>query len=218
MENLMGFILGIDKESDRTSCFMMALRSARYHMGRNIETGESYDNAGGTPVDFANRDSLVEHWMFDEEIFTGLVMYLILLDQIGCIFAKVGIVLQKKESGVKYALKCFSNFSNKEREAIYALRCTLAHNFGLTTEKANPKPHKFILSFDVDSKAVTLPTEKWDADYSDKSDGISTVIGVYALCDEIESVVDNVYDYYEQGKLQLQSDKKEICSRFTLIR
>lgn len=188
-------------------------------MGRNVETGESYDNGGGTPIDYVNRNELVEHWMFNEELFTGLTMYLILLDQIGCIFAKNDKIDKTHKSGIKYALSCFSDFSEEECEAIYALRCSMAHNFGLATEMQKKKAYKFTLSFDSGlSPAVCLSRKKWSGDYSDKSDETSTEIGVYALCDAIEDVVKNVYQSFDNGDLSLKVESTdEVASRFTLI-
>ncbi len=219
MENLMKFILGLEKGQNRKSSFIMALKSARYCMGRDIETGKSFDDeAGGIPAVYAMRDVIVDNWMFDEARFMGMTMYLILLDQMGCVFALKDKIADRNESGVKYALECFSNMSKDECDAIYALRCTLAHNFGLATETRRGKAYKFILSFDVNSPFVSLPAKEWNRDYSDKSDETSTTIGIYALCNEIESVVNKIYDAYERGNLKFKADDiNEVTSRFTLI-
>ena len=195
----------------------MALKSARYHTGRNIETGQRIDQAGGIPIEYANRDDIIENNLCNAEVCCGLILYLILLDLIGCLFGKRTGVKCNGRNGIERALKAFSKLGDKEIRAIVYLRNTLAHNFGLATEENANEKFKYILSFDIDAPAIQLPSISWTGDYSDKNDSSSTVVGVYALCDEIEKVVSYIYKIYDEGDLTFLKDTTEVSSRFTVI-
>ena len=216
-KDLMQIILGIKCDSHRGSCFIMALKSARYHTGRNIKTGQRIDQDGGIPIEYANRDGIIENNLCDAEVCCGLVLYLILLDLIGCLFNKRKDVKCSSKNGIERALKTFSQLDDKEICAIVYLRNTLAHNFGLATEGKAKENFKYTLLFDIKAPAIQLPSISWTGDYSDKNETSSTVVGVYALCDEIEKVVSNIYKIYDEGNLTFLKDTTEVSSRFTVI-
>ena len=195
----------------------MALKSARYHTGRNIKTGQRIDQVGGIPIEYAIRDDIIENNLCNAEVCCGLILYLILLDLIGCIFNKRTDVKCNSRNGIERALKTFSKLGDNEICAIVYLRNTLAHNFGLATEEKAKGNFKYTLLFDIKAPAIQLPSISWTGDYSDKNETSSTVVGVYALCDEIEKVVSYIYKIYDEGNLTFLKDITEVKSRFTVI-
>jgi hypothetical protein len=116
-----------DKDS-RRSCLTMALKAARKYTGRDC-TGK--DIKGLIDDDIFNEDR------FHSEYFSGLVLYLILLEQIGCLFKEIGYEEKNKTNGIKIALENFSIFKDEPEKikAIVGLRNSLAHNFSLANEK-----------------------------------------------------------------------------------
>lgn len=212
-------ILGQECEPRRKSCFMMALKSARYNLGRNISTGEVIDSNDGIPFELLNRDDVFNNCMLEDTAFTGLLTYLILIDQIGSIFTK-SMPRKRDNNGFKEAIKTFSTITCEEDiDAIYQLRCSLAHSFGLVSNKRkNKNEHrKFSLSFVKTSPIVRHPITEWESNYADKSDDTSTIIGVYALCDEIEYMIQNIINMENEGTLLLKKPEEEIKSCYTII-
>ena len=127
----------MSKNPDRFSNIVLLLKAARKLTGRNIETGDYEKN------EFNDED--FEDGLFHSFQYTGLINYLILLEQFGSIFSQ-------RESGnrISCALLDFPGLDDiKKINAIVALRHTLTHKFGLATEIKKDKTelqHKFILS------------------------------------------------------------------------
>lgn len=218
--NLMRLILGLEEDEIRKSNFMMALKSARRLTGRNPldGTAKCIDDMRFNLLDIDKEDDQPT----DEKMMIGLTMYLILLDLIGCLFERKDKSVECK-NGVKRALTLFSKLEPSKIEAIKDLRNSLAHNFGLATETIKDKKgkenegHKFTLSFTNDDPIIKLPTKEWNNKYEDKEDESSTVIGVYALCNEIENIIKDLMKTYESDNLKFKLPDEEIKSRFTII-
>lgn len=220
-QHLMEWILGLCPEPEgRKSCLMMALKSARYHTGRDINTGKT----GGSLEMRCNvnmRNEILENGMEDAEMFTGLTLYVILLEQIGTLFGN-----KEEPKAIKRILQTTGNkiplgLNKEQTVAVNDLRNTLAHNFGLATEprcnkKGTEVHHKFTLSFSDDAPPVRLPEQKWDGCFTDKQDCTSTEIGVPALCELVEEVIDYVRQSYKNGKLELRLGEEETEARFTI--
>lgn len=220
--DLMQLILGLKEDETRKSNFMMALKSARLHTGRNVDTGIASSMEEMEFNLLENKEILVKQLSYSE-LFTGLTMYLILLEQIGSMFKRIGIAPPKGyNKGIRHSLCMFSTLTiekNKDEiDAINSLRNNLAHNFGLASDDRFPNSgHKFTLSFSSDAPIVKLPAEKWNCKYDDKSDESSTVIGVYAFCNEVEQIVGKLIEVYHAGNLEFSLSEEEIKSRFTII-
>ena len=213
----MRIILGLEKEEGRESNFQMALKSARLHTGRNVDTGVASSMAE-MECYLRMKNEVQENQLCNSELFTGLTMYLILLEQIGSIFKRTDILKEENNNGIINALNMFSSLSKKEKEAINGLRNNLAHNFGLASDSRFSKSgRKFILYFSNDAPIVKLPIRKWNCQYDDKEDDSSTVIGVYALCNEIENIIKELMNTYKSGNLKFKLSDEEIKSRFTII-
>lgn len=227
--DLMRTILGLDKENNRKSNYIIALSSARCLTGRNPLDGTASSindmrcNLLNIDNIHCNDKQLRNEQPIDEKMMIGLTIYLILLDLIGCLFEKKDSFIKYK-NGVKKALSLFSSLKDEEIEAINNLRNTLAHNFGLATEirydkrGKEIKGRKFTLSFSDHDPIIRLPIKEWDTKYEDKSEDTSTIIGIYAFCNEIEQVIKNLMDTYHLGELKFNKSlsEEEIISRFTV--
>lgn len=215
-------ILGLRHEDNRKSCLLMAIRSARYLTGRNVDLG----NAKGIrdmELDVLMKDDVTTYWLDNEFFFSGLAMYLIAIDCIGCLFDNTTVLSGEKDRSICRALESFSSLDKARIEAVNDLRNTLAHNFGLATEKMLPKgnpkkyKHKFTLSFSDDAEAIKMPTTEWDGDYDNKEETTSTIIGVAAFCELMESIIANVYECNKKGQLKLRISENEAKARFTVL-
>jgi hypothetical protein len=80
------------------------------------------------------------------------------------------------------------------------------------------KLHKFTLVNDNTTDLIKYPIQKWNLDYSDKSDDTSTQISVIKLQDLIESVYKNLIIEIENDTVELALDEKtnELKARFTI--
>lgn len=166
------------------------------------------------------KDEVQTHQLYNEHFFTGIAMYLIALDCIGCLFENTTIKPVDDNNSIVRALESFSALKNKEIEAVKDLRNTLAHNFGLATESkggAKKTKHKFTLSFSDKAEAIKLPKKDWDGDFGNKKQSCSTIIGVSAFCNLAESIIANVYDSYEKGLLKLRVSEEQVKARFTVL-
>lgn len=214
-------ILELRTDYSRKSCLMMAIRSARYLTGRDIETGKTM-GIMEMETNLLMKDAVSIPWLENEQFFAGIAMYLIALDSIGCIFNNTEKYPEKK-NGIGRALECFSSLDGDRIDAIIDLRNTLAHNFGLATEvmKSNgqikEQKHKYTLSFSDDTEAIELPKTEWNGDYSNKDEKYSTKIGVSSFCNLVEEIIANVHNCYETGNLELRISDDEAKARFTVF-
>ncbi len=212
-------ILGLKQVKNRKSCLLMAIRSARYLTGRDVITGKAL-GIGEMEYNVLKKDEVQTHQLYNEHFFTGIAMYLIALDCIGCLFENTTIKPVDDNNSIVRALESFSALKNKEIEAVKDLRNTLAHNYGLATEsKGGTKKtkHKFTLSFSDNTNAIRIPKKDWDGDYANKRQSNSTIIGVPSFCDLIETIIANVYKCNESGSLKLRIENNEAKARFTIL-
>lgn len=212
-------ILGLKQVKNRKSCLLMAIRSARYLTGRDVITGKAL-GIGEMEYNVLKKDEVQTHQLYNEHFFTGIAMYLIALDCIGCLFENTTIKPVDDNNSIVRALESFSALKNREIEAVKDLRNTLAHNFGLATESkggAKKTKHKFTLSFSDKAEAIKLPKKDWDGDFGNKKQSCSTIIGVSAFCNLAESIIANVYDSYEKGLLKLRVSEEQVKARFTVL-
>lgn len=114
MKVLIGGILGLrNTKGIFRSTLIMALKSARYHTGRDINTGK--DNLG------LLKDEIFDNDLWHSEYFTGLVNYLIILDQIGSLFARRGYEGKLIPNSIQKTLDCYTALSSEEKLAIRCL-------------------------------------------------------------------------------------------------
>lgn len=191
-EELIEILLGIKKDPNRKSCLLMAYNSAK-----TLSTGICIEEFG----------------CIEAEYFSSLILYLIFLEQVGTIFT-----MGSSESiGILSALDDFTTLKEEERTALYYLRNTLAHNYGLATDnkdsnKQNDK-YKFTLSYK--GNLIHVPKKSWDNDYTNRDDEVSTTINIFRLME----MVDNIYVSLKKNykNLGLKIGIEEIKTRFTVL-
>jgi hypothetical protein len=171
------------------SGFTAALRDARKFTNRNQDSGEKLQ-------DVCTGD--LGSWL-------GAIGYLSLLDQIGKCFKPRNVNAIHGNSIIK-ALKYFSQLSNDQIDAIYALRCAFAHDFSLFNINANNPSltHFFIVNKGIQTPIVTLPVVQWNGNHNNRTAQNVTRINLEQLGDLVENICSNL-------KNRAQSDTLEIA-------
>ena len=201
----------------RISTVVLLLKSGRKLFGCDIESG-IYSMNELNETNFGDGT-------YHSFQFTGLVNYLIFLEQIGSIFEPINTTIKSsvsKSNAIYYSLKYFSSLTDENKiNAIVSLRNSMAHKFGLATEKnpRNKPPRKFILSNVRNSEVVNLPAIDWNGEFTDKSDMTSTTIFIIDLVEIIEEVYKKVKTENDNNKLKLALDAgmDELKARYTVI-
>lgn len=171
------------------STFWAALRDARQATGRHAESGDV--------IDLPRLGS----WL-------GAVGYLCLLDQIGStVRPRQPSTGAARGSGnsISRALAHWTNCTEDERAALYALRCSFAHDFGLLNPR--PAPPQLLHAFNLrqDGPLVTPPAERWDGSYPVPRLA-TTVVNLRAVGDLVEQVQATVRDTHRDSALELALD------------
>jgi len=194
-------------ESPHVSCFVAALRDAGFCLGRDLKTGLRVS---------------AQH---DLASWPGTFVYLVLLEQIGkTLRPKGGRDLPPKagkklsdEHPLERALRQFAagNVTLTQRKALYALRCALAHEYGLFNASKSPDYNRhFTLT---DSGPMFLrPKVKWNGSYSNPNLGSATTVNVIKVADMAEEVVRSVRAHSNQMTLRSRVSLKELQMRFSL--
>ena len=108
-------ILGLKHDKTRRSCLLMAIRSARYLTGREIITGKAI---GICEMEYTilKNDDVTTLQLYNEHFFSGLAMYLIAIDCIGCLFENLTITPKtENNNSIIRALKSFSCCSKSNK-------------------------------------------------------------------------------------------------------
>lgn len=152
----------------------------------------------------------------------GVLAYLILLDQIGGCFKPKTEALLHNKNEVQKALYYFSNgLNSKEVDAIYALRCCLAHDFNLCNinDKNLSLTHHFSISYGSQERVIKLPKISWDGNYENRTDDNRTFIDVEQLCNLIESALCKLFALRDQNQLDciLHGGTDELLQRYGMF-
>jgi hypothetical protein len=154
-----------------TSSFLACLADARGATGRDVESGDVTD------------EPRTGHWL-------GAVGYMVLLDQIGTCFRPKGVTASPaRESIIRCLAEWAPGIPPAEREALYALRCALAHDYSLINFSDDPsRRHRFGLDRRVDLGVVRLPTEQWSGEHHDGRRTATTMVSVRAFGDLADAI------------------------------
>lgn len=188
------------------SALIAGIRDARKFTGRNPGTGkiEIYDN------------NVNGCWL-------GAIGYLILLDQIGKCFkpSMISINFPPNTASILKTLKYFSGLSDSERYCIYALRCALAHDYGLynINRKEPALTHHFVLCANSASSLIKLPKNQWDGEISTKNQKNCTTVNLLALGDLVEQIFESLKEMESQNQLEiiLQGGSDELSTRYGYV-
>ncbi|MBC9934412.1 hypothetical protein [Chitinophaga qingshengii] len=189
------------------SALIAGIRDARKFTGRNIETGqiEIYDN------------NVNGCWL-------GAIGYLILLDQIGKCFkpSTISINFQSKTASIVRTLQYFSDLQDSERYCIYALRCALAHDYGLYNINGREPAltHHFLLRANSTTPLIELPKDQWDGKISTRNPENCTTVNLLALGDLVENIFESLKTMASQNQLEiiLQGGTEELSSRYGFVK
>jgi hypothetical protein len=202
----------MSEKPNRFSTIVLLIKSARKLFGCDLETG-TYKMSELNEENFINGT-------YQSFQFTGLINYLILLEQLGSIFKPKDQIKLIQTNGIFCSLKYYSNLSDDKIQAIKSLRNSLTHKFGLATEKKPNigKPRKFIISIENNPEIINLPKDNWDGNFNDKSDNTSTIIYAIELVKIIESIYQKIIEdnNSENLELVLEDGIPELNSRYTI--
>ncbi len=182
------------------SGFMAALRGARGLTARDLVTGEKTEGDHG-------------NWL-------GAIGYLILLDQIGKCFKPLAIEKVPDGNPISVALKLFSTLEPLEIDAIYALRCSFAHDFSLSNIPKSGKKslyHFFLVHQGADGPLIRLPKESWDGNQENKNQSNQTAINLELLGDLVDNICIQLKDLAHRGEIEtiLPGGTDELIQRYS---
>jgi len=199
----------MDNNPTRLSTLILLLKSARHLSGRNLKNGD-YEMNELTEENFINQT-------YHSFQLSGLLNYLILLEQIGSIFTPLKKNIITNSNGIYRALTYFSNLGDTEKQSIKALRNSLAHSFGLATD--NTKKEKFKFSLSIESNTDIIRPKNWTGNYIDKSEESITTVFIIDLINLIEDIFRKVNDQWKSGQLKTFSPDEidKLKARYTLI-
>lgn len=158
------------------STFNAAVREARLVTGRGPRSGKL------GPQDTAT-------------LWSGTVIYLILLEQIGKSLRPAGgRAVNRTEQPLEKAVRQFGPraVTLRQRQVLYALRCAFAHEFGLFNKGRGPYLRVFRLDDSRSGPLVRWPAQPWNGRYQDAHPKCSTTVNLVRVGDLVEEVVRSV--------------------------
>lgn len=179
-------------EAHVVSCLIAALRDARRTSGRFEDSGK---------LD-PSRASQMDCWL-------GALGYLVMLEQIGKCYRRSGGALNGNHPAFVKALMSFApELSGDESYALWALRSSFAHNYGLINNKRKDDPrliHHFMLDATLDSNTpvVRIPATRWDGQLTHLRKANATWVDLRALGDLAENVYQQLVHAHEEGSLEI---------------
>lgn len=156
---------------DRTwkSPYMAALIDARRVTARNIRSGKKLNKEHGC-------------WL-------GVLGYMALVDHVGGVIkTKNGV---RRDNDFLSALRFFTSLKEREIKALYALRCSFAHNYHLynNNSKDDDKIHHFkVTSGLTGNDLIIFPKEKWDGRHETKNNNNKTIVNLELFGDLVENM------------------------------
>lgn len=197
----------IENNPYRESMLRCLLQGARKLSGRCLATGTYLKNEYNEE-NFENRT----YYSFQ---FTGLLTYLIVLEQLGCLFRPKNQSSFSEKNEIYQTLRHFSNLDHEKAMAIKALRNSLSHKFSLATENGKHEKYKFILSSTRDKSIINIGT--WDGDFANRGEETLTKVYVHDLIDLSETIYQTICEHWEKGELEMLLMNKwdEFETRFT---
>jgi hypothetical protein len=189
------------------SCFWALVRDARQVAKRDLDSGDPLytEEARGE----------------DASIWGASLLYMVLVDQIGTAFE---LDSQPATSqAFRSALEIFGQrvvaLSLGEIDALYALRCSFAHDYSLVNNHAsNPSlRHLFVVIWSPGRPLVALPTPPWDGNTANPLPPERTFVNLKALEELVEGMVAVIQTDAKDGALRLAGGMpmKEFTERYS---
>lgn len=184
------------------SAFVAALRDSRKFTKRSQDTGQKRidDNCG------------------DHGSWLGAIGYLSLLDQIGkCFKPRTAPIING--NSISKALKYFTNLSDLEVDAVYALRNAFAHDYSLFNINNNHPTytHHYTVIQSPTQPFVRLPQNQWDGNHLNRTNSNLTIINLEALGDTVEQICAQLFQLSSNNELEvtLQGGSDELVRRYS---
>ena len=151
----------------------------------------------------------------------GATAYLILLDQVGKTF-KVNGTPDTFGHPIGLAISHFTPVQDQDTiEALYALRCALAHDYSLfNRDKHGTQPmrdHAFNFKADPVSPLVEFPSSKWNRIYKQPPEEQTTVVNLRKVGDLGETVVGSLRKHHRAETLGLRLPLDEFEWRYGML-
>jgi hypothetical protein len=127
---------------------------------------------------------------------------LMMFDQVGKTFRPAGVPAAANPPVVEALRRFAPQVGASEREALYALRCSLLHDFGLVNVGSPRRTHHFLLDDAEQVEAVVrLPPQPWDGQLAHCRIFNATWINLRSLGDLAEEVFTRLTDLHEKDEL-----------------
>ncbi len=182
------------------STHVALLRDARKFTNRDLVTGKV----------LSDDHALVGSWL-------GNLGYLMLLDQMGSAISLKGKRDRSNKSGILKCLSQFSSLSNQQKNALYALRNSFAHNYSIINIGKKPSYHfRFALRANKVDPMLTLPKVMWNGDINSGGIDSTTVLNLWAFGDFVEQIIDEIKVEYLNGNIEinLEGGNQELLAKF----
>lgn len=175
------------------SSYWALLQDARGAAGRDLRTGEV---------------RVPEH----SASWLAAMGYLCWFDQLGSAIRRRDRPLKTGRYGFFDCLIQFSDLSGDERDALWGLRSSFAHDYSLIREDTKSGKH-YLFELDVhDAPLIQLPGEPWGGG-EDTGGRHQTVVGMRALGDFAEGVQRTINGVWQAGDLLPATTADDLCWR-----
>lgn len=162
---------------------------------------------------------------YDENEFAALIHSLIALEQIGELFCDDDNRANADNNGIVKALRKFlPHLDDRQQQGIKHLRHSLAHNFGLSTNK-----YKYILTNSEDiTSLIRKPKQEWNGNFTYKSiidaantkltDDTSFIVYVSNLIHQVQNIYETLKQKHQKDELHFVGNNKQRASQTDLAR
>lgn len=173
---------------------------------------------------FTNRDVNTGKVLSEDSALVGSrlgnIGYLILLDQLGSAIALKGKRDLSNKPDILKCLTIFSELSEQERNAIYALRNSFVHNYSLLN--IGTKPHynfRFRLTANEIDPVVTISETMWDGNIHSGEKNTVTSINLWELGNLVEEIIEKIRSEYLNDNIEINSKNgiPELMAKFLIF-
>ena len=148
----------------------------------------------------------------------GAIGYMALLDQIGKSIKPANMPRSEDREGLVLALHHWTDLDEPSIQALYALRCALAHDFSLYNQGRTDRQHLFALDRQDSGSVVRFPITRWTGNFMETSNDMRTWVSLRLFGDLVERVVASVRSAVatNQVEITLEGGAQELFARYTL--
>lgn len=227
-DDILKLILGIEPAHNRRkSTLQLAITQARILVG--IKPGEKASRNKWKCRYLTENDELskiVDNFFKGSQdeamnILTALSLYLIVLDQLGHIFASNTNKSNRTGLAIKLCKSISTHeLSDKDINSIEHLRNSINHNFGLAAvnNTKNIGIEKFSIIIDDNGNHKPFNNEiQWDGNWHDKTTETSTQIYPFSLINLIEDTLQYFVILYINHNIKSPLSTEELKTRFTIV-